>query len=117
MAVAKDGGPLPPAVEQLVAALDEARHGGHGEFRATPAKNSDPPAPATGACEYTVKFVPGHDILLYGMDPLLLLRDLARLGKIAAGDGRYFATARIRCAGPRRMLPRLVIRLVTDRAR
>ncbi|MGO9115300.1 MAG: chemotaxis protein CheA [Thermoguttaceae bacterium] len=116
VAAAKDGGPLPPEVEQLVTALDEAGCGGRGGVAATTVKNSDPPESSAGACEYTVKFVPGHDILLYGMDPLLLLRDLARLGKILEVTADTSRLPELTALIPEECHVGWVIRLQTDRS-
>jgi two-component system chemotaxis sensor kinase CheA len=79
---AKDGSPLPPEVERIVQDLDKAR--GQGEENAAGAALASPavgPA-APAVCEYRVTFVPGPDMLRHGMDPLLLLRDLAEMGEM-----------------------------------
>jgi len=91
LAAAKDGSPLPENVETLVAALEAAKNG------APPAACPAPPPaparcePAAGTGRYRVRFVPGPDLLRQGMDPLLLLRDLAELGRFdsfAVDDSR-----------------------------
>lgn len=82
VAAAKDGSSLPPEVERIVQDLDKAL-GQSGEDTAGAASASsaaDPAAPAV--CEYWITFVPGPDMLRHGMDPLLLLRDLAEMGEV-----------------------------------
>lgn len=82
VAAAKDGSPLPPEVERIVQDLGKAL-GQSGEHTADPAKDpplADPVAPSL--CEYRITFVPGPDMLRHGMDPLLLLRDLAEVGEV-----------------------------------
>jgi two-component system chemotaxis sensor kinase CheA len=79
VAAAKDGGPLPAQVEDLITALEAARGGAAGPAAVAPPAVSAA-SKANGVKQYRVTFRPGRDILHFGMDPLLLLRDLARLG-------------------------------------
>lgn len=82
VAAAKDGGPLPPEVESVVQGLDKAL-GHREESTAVPADTKTPPDPVVQSLsEYRVTFVPGPDMLRHGMDPLLLLRDLAEVGEV-----------------------------------
>jgi two-component system, chemotaxis family, sensor kinase CheA len=79
---AKDGTPLPPDVDRVLERLDAAR--GKPRPTDTPAVMSDerPAAPSGAAREYLITFAAGPDLLRHGMDPLLVLRDLGRLGEI-----------------------------------
>jgi two-component system, chemotaxis family, sensor kinase CheA len=82
LAAAKDGSPLPGEVESLVVALEAAKNG-----TATAVTQALPhphvtPAPASELHHYQVTFRPGPDLLRNGMDPLLLLRDIAAIGEI-----------------------------------
>jgi two-component system chemotaxis sensor kinase CheA len=115
VAAAKDGGTLPPEVEQLVAALDEARGAAHAPASTT-THDGSPTTPTLGTCEYLVHFVPARDILLYGMDPLLLLRDLARLGKIVEVTADISRLPELAALAPEECYVGWTIRLVTDRS-
>lgn len=82
VAAAKDGGPLPPEVEQIIQGLGDAL-AKNGEGQPAPAEQPVTSLLAsTGLAEYRITFVPGQDMLRHGMDPLLLLRDLAEMGEI-----------------------------------
>lgn len=81
VSAAKDGGPLPAATEELIQALEVARRG-EGEAGDAAASAQTPAAHRAGKQEYAISFQPGRDILHFGMDPLLLLRDLAGMGPI-----------------------------------
>ena len=96
--------------------MDEARHAGRGDAVATTVENASPPAPTSGACEYTVKFVPGRDTLLYGMDPLLLLRDLVQLGRITEVTADTSKLPELTALAPEECYLGWIIRLVTDRS-
>jgi two-component system chemotaxis sensor kinase CheA len=67
----------PPDVDALLNELRRAQ----GDDRTAP-----PPPTSTAnhrtSSEYVVRFRPGADILRFGMDPLLILRDLASLGDV-----------------------------------
>jgi two-component system chemotaxis sensor kinase CheA len=77
---AKGGGPLPPQMERAVGELESALGRQAEECSSVP--TAPAPCAAQGSCEYSVRFVPGPDLLRHGMDPLLLLRDLAQIGEI-----------------------------------
>jgi two-component system chemotaxis sensor kinase CheA len=76
LACAKDGGPTPPPTDDLIRRLEEAK-------QAKPPASPRPHAAMKPAgLEYAITFQPGRDILHFGMDPLLLLRDLDRVGTV-----------------------------------
>ncbi|NUQ63505.1 MAG: Hpt domain-containing protein, partial [Pirellulales bacterium] len=128
VSAAKDGSPLPPELESIVGAIENAQasgpaaglrvlgHGlrtvpampreglveGEGDLRSDGRAGSGDPRPARGQgderpardqgdlrpaqepCptrEYLISFQPGPDLLRFGMDPVLVLRDLAGLGE------------------------------------
>ena len=118
VAAAKDGGPLPPEVDRLVAALDEARSAGHkgDTAAAATATPSIPLPPAIGTREYVVNFAPGRDVMAYGMDPLLVLRDLARLGTVAEMTVDTSRLPEIQALAPEECYLSWAIRLSTDRS-
>jgi two-component system chemotaxis sensor kinase CheA len=82
LSCAKDGGPLPPVIDDLIGRLEEAKQGkAVGGPVLTAAA---PPAAAVGGMQdYLVTFQPARDMLHFGMDPLLLLRDLSRVGTVS----------------------------------
>jgi two-component system chemotaxis sensor kinase CheA len=82
VSAAKDGGPLPESIESLIQALEAAR-GGSGTGQAAPPAMPPTPTRETATQEYRVRFQPGRDLLHFGMDPLLLLRELAEIGTIS----------------------------------
>jgi two-component system chemotaxis sensor kinase CheA len=67
--------------EAIVEELDRARlaAGGAPVKAAQPATQA---APESGSTEYAIGFEPGPDLFRLGLDPFLVLRDLAQLGKI-----------------------------------
>jgi len=82
LSCAKDGGPLPPTIEDLIGRLEEAKQGkaaAAGPAQATPAPKTEA---AAGSRDYAIVFQPARDMLHFGMDPLLLLRDLSRVGTV-----------------------------------
>jgi two-component system, chemotaxis family, sensor kinase CheA len=83
LAAAKDGAPLPTSVESLVTAIETARNGAAAGAVSSSAAVPTPPV-AHAVRNYRITFVPGPDLLRYGMDPLLLLRDLAGIGEIVS---------------------------------
>lgn len=70
----------PREVDVLLGRLEIAL--GCGAERAQP--DETPRREETGTRTYRVRFVPGEDLLLQGLDPLLLLRDLFELGRVLA---------------------------------
>jgi two-component system chemotaxis sensor kinase CheA len=82
LAWAKDGGEPPKSNEGLIQALELARQGGHAPAPQASAASASPAAAPTAGQEYQVTFHPGRDLLHFGMDPLLLLRDLGRVGEV-----------------------------------
>ena len=82
LSAAKDGTPLPPDIESLVAALEAAKAGSPPPPAAP--LEAPPAAAAKGIRDYQITFAPGPDLIRQGMDPLLLLRDLAELGTITS---------------------------------
>lgn len=82
LAWAKDGGAPPASTEELIKALERARHGDQAGAVQAAAPASRPAPPSADGQEYEVTFHPGRDLLHFGMDPLLLLRDLGRVGDV-----------------------------------
>jgi two-component system chemotaxis sensor kinase CheA len=80
LACARDGGPLPPAIDELIGRLEQAKQG--TLVAATPAVVAAQAVAPPTAQDYVVTFQPGRDMLHFGMDPLLLLRDLSRVGTV-----------------------------------
>jgi two-component system chemotaxis sensor kinase CheA len=80
--VAKNGGVLPSDLAQLSDALDAACKGSFGQAASAAAAEIPLPHAPGVEREYTVLFQPGREIFHNGMDPLLLLRDLAKIGRI-----------------------------------
>lgn len=79
---AKDGTPLPPEMEQLMQLLETAR-GTSDETGASAGTSRSKSSPSpTAAREFTVTFMPGCDLLRHGMDPMLIVRDLHKLGEV-----------------------------------
>ncbi len=76
-AAAREAEP-PPEWEDLLTRLDRAR--GVAQLPPTPL----PPSAAGSAPggEYTIQFDPAADLFRLGLDPLLVLRDLAQLGRL-----------------------------------
>lgn len=73
-AAARDDPGTPVGLESLVAELGCAQDGGQPAL--TPDTVSGPEA------EYVIRFEPSGELFGMGMDPFLVLRDLARLGRI-----------------------------------
>jgi len=71
----------PPAVwEEVIGELD----GALGRPAAVPAKPAAPSAERSGENEYDIAFEPAPEMFRLGLDPFLVLRDLAQLGTLAA---------------------------------
>ena len=71
----------PPAVwEHVIEELDRARGLAEPDRQA-----ASPPVPHTSQeAEYAIQFEPGPELFRLGLDPFLVLRDLAQLGSLAA---------------------------------
>jgi two-component system chemotaxis sensor kinase CheA len=72
-----------PDITQVVAALDAA-HRGEGHVAATIAKPAEPVGPGTldGPRVWTIVFRPTPGVFALGLNPALVLRDLAALGPL-----------------------------------
>lgn len=77
---AKDGGPLPLNLQQVIRDLEGVL--GTGSTAGAPSEATATSVASSGMCEYCITFVPGPDLVRHGMDPLLLLRDLSQLGEV-----------------------------------
>lgn len=82
VAAAKDGGPLPAEVEAITQNLEKALGRGPESAPATTDKVAVPAPANQELAEYRITFAPGQDLMRNGMDPLLVLRDLAEVGEI-----------------------------------
>ncbi len=83
LSAAKDGEPPPAALDELLTALEAARTGRcPSPAPGAPAPAASSSRTATGMRTYAVTFLPGSDILHFGIDPFLVIRELAGLGKI-----------------------------------
>jgi two-component system chemotaxis sensor kinase CheA len=75
---ARDGTAGPAEAERLAASLLAAQRA--GEYR--PEAPLKVRAEDRGVSQWQIRFAPSPEILRQGMDPVLILRDLARLGRI-----------------------------------
>jgi two-component system chemotaxis sensor kinase CheA len=77
-------GEAPPAAyETVIEELDRAR--AHGPEAKQPPQTLAPPGGAQPpAAGYAIRFEPGPEVFSLGLDPLLVLRDLAQLGALTA---------------------------------
>ena len=88
LAAARTGGAAPEEGERLMAELDAARQAPAGPAAAEPV----PPGPeaAAGGGEermlrrWNIRFTPSRDSLRQGLEPLLVLRELATLGTVSS---------------------------------
>ena len=83
LAAADSGGMVPPEAATLLEDLGVAQR--QGDFVAgapVPMRAWDPKLKFGGQTTYTIAFVPSPDIFREGMDPLLVLRELAQLGTV-----------------------------------
>ena len=78
-AAAAHSGP-PPVWEAVVEELDAAR----GRQGSTSGKPAAPAPERAGETEYDIHFEPAPEMFRLGLDPFLVLRDLAQLGALAA---------------------------------
>jgi two-component system, chemotaxis family, sensor kinase CheA len=71
----------PPAIwEEVIAELDRALGNREPDRKQAPEAAATPPRDA----EYAIKFEPGPELFRLGLDPFLVLRDLAQLGSVEA---------------------------------
>ncbi len=83
LAAAETGGIAPPEAATLIEDLAIAQR--DGDFVAdapSPMRKWDPKVKFGGQTAYSIRFVPSPDIFREGMDPLLVLRELATLGTV-----------------------------------
>ncbi len=79
----RDAGPVPERLEAILGELKQAL----GENSLPESKPCPASPPAEGAKRtYRVFFAPQEDVFLRGLDPLLLLRDLASLGQVVHSE-------------------------------
>jgi len=82
---ARTGTEAPPDAERIAGSLLAAQR--EGEYRAdAPAKVR---GAARGLARWLVRFVPAPEILRQGMDPVLILRDLAKLGTVVKVEADF----------------------------
>jgi two-component system chemotaxis sensor kinase CheA len=81
LVAAKAGSPSDPASERMLHDLEAALHGADAPMPTAPAVDSVTPPP-TGAREYRIMFAPHGEVFSQGMDPVLLVRNLAALGEV-----------------------------------
>jgi two-component system, chemotaxis family, sensor kinase CheA len=80
-------GPLPDGWLQLMAELERVPGGGKsvpGGMNGPSAAAAVPAVPASSPSGYSIRFAPAPEMLRLGLDPLLVLRDLAELGTLTA---------------------------------
>jgi two-component system chemotaxis sensor kinase CheA len=83
LAAAETGGMAPPEAATLLEDLALAQRGGDFVAEAPlPMRKWDPKVKFGAQTTYSIRFVPSHDIFREGMDPLLVLRELATLGTV-----------------------------------
>jgi two-component system chemotaxis sensor kinase CheA len=82
LAAAGSGSPPPAEADKLLPLLTVAQRCDFAPETEPTLRKQDDGAQSRGRTTYTVRFVPSPDIFREGMDPLLLLRDLAELGKV-----------------------------------
>jgi len=70
----------PPVWEEVVEELDRARGAPKPEAQA-PAQSD---GPESSAAAYAIRFEPAAEVFSLGLDPLLVLRDLAQLGRLTS---------------------------------
>ncbi len=79
---AKEGGEPPAAMESLLQELQKALGQG-SESSVQVSSSSNSPSPSSDSpSTYRIVFKPGLDLFRHGMEPFLLLRELASLGEI-----------------------------------
>jgi two-component system chemotaxis sensor kinase CheA len=112
--VAKNGGESPTDLAQLAEALETASKCGGNE--AAPIATVQNPATQASAVdrEYSVEFQPGKDIFHNGMDPLLLIRDLSKIGRILEISADTSQIPELELLAPDECYLRWNIRLATD---
>ena len=83
LAAAETGGIAPPEAATLIEDLAVAQRDGDFVAEAPSRMRTwDPETKLGGQTTYSIHFVPSPDILREGMDPLLVLRELAELGTV-----------------------------------
>ncbi len=83
LAAAEKGGIAPPEAATLIEDLAVAQRDGDFVAEAPSRMRTwDPKIKLGGQTAYSIHFVPSPDILREGMDPLLVLRELAELGTV-----------------------------------
>lgn len=76
---ASGGTGVPPEMEELVAQLSGVRDGGPD---APPKADTPVGERRRNSTEYAIEFEPGPEVFRLGLDPLLVLRDVAELGRV-----------------------------------
>ena len=80
--IAQDGGELPSRLEDTVKELQQALNGGTAPSAPESSPSSAPTQRTHAIGEYRIVFKPGCDLFRQGMEPALLLRELAGMGEI-----------------------------------
>ncbi|MFK7735813.1 MAG: chemotaxis protein CheA [Pirellulaceae bacterium] len=81
LSAARDGTPEPENVEEVVGQLNEI-NGGESDTAAEKNTTAEAQEPTGPVC-YDLTFKPSSPFYHYGLDPLLLIRDLSELGEVA----------------------------------
>ena len=83
LAAERDGTPAPDELERIKAELDRALG---LDCRVDPGASGMPPEHRAELGTYRIYFAPNEGVFRRGLDPLLLLRDLARLGRVVRSE-------------------------------
>ncbi|MCA9061699.1 MAG: chemotaxis protein CheA [Planctomycetaceae bacterium] len=78
LSAARSGTPEPPGAVEVLEQLQKAN-----EQNSEPAPSAAPVAPSGGPATYAIRFAPSREFFHFGLDPLLLLRDLKDCGTIS----------------------------------
>lgn len=112
IAAAKVNGPPPEGTEPLRLEI-EAALGSGGKVDASAAKETA--KKASSKTVYDVTFAPGVNVFLEGMDPMLMMRDLARLGAVEQLDADLSLLPKLEDLDPEKCLIRWRARLETEK--
>lgn len=80
LSAARDGTAGPDNVDEVISKLHEINQSGQADAPADKTSSEDTAASASGPKRYRVTFKPSREFFHFGLDPLLLLRDLSDLG-------------------------------------
>jgi two-component system, chemotaxis family, sensor kinase CheA len=112
---AKSGSESDPASERMLHDLEAALDGAGAREPAAPAVRSVPP-PSTGAHEYRIMFAPHGEVFSQGMDPVLLVRNLAALGDVLRCELHLADIPSLAALDPERCYLRWSLQLRSERS-